>query len=91
MEPHEQTQRCRELFAMLSDYLNLELPPEACGDVESHLAGCPPCIEFTESLRRTVELCRSYRPTEMPGPISDRTREQLLDAWRKMLAARNRD
>ena len=88
MEQHRHTEKCRELFAMLSDYLNLELPPEACAEIESHLAGCSPCVEFAESLRRTVELCRGYRPDEIPGPISDNAREQLLTAWKKMLAAR---
>jgi anti-sigma factor RsiW len=88
MEPHEHTETCREVFAVLSEYLNLELPPEACQEVESHLADCPPCIEFAESLRKTVELCRSYRPAEMPKPISDNAREQLFDAWQRMLASR---
>lgn len=68
---------------MLSDYLNLELPPDACAQIESHLADCAPCIEFAESLRRTVELCRRYRPEEMPAPIGEEARRQLLDAWRK--------
>ena len=88
MAQHQHTEKCRELFAMLSDYLNLELPPEACEEIEAHLAGCSPCVEFAESLRRTVELCRGYRPDEMPEPVSDDAREQLLAAWKKMLAAR---
>lgn len=89
MEPHEHTEKCKELFALLSDYLNLELPPEACGEIEAHLAGCPPCIEFAESLRKTVELCRGYRPAEMPKPISEKARAQLLETWRKAVDARS--
>lgn len=85
---HEHNGNCKEIFALLSDYLNLELPPDACQEVEQHLAGCPPCIEFAESLRRTVELCRGYRPTEIPGPMAQDAREQLMDAYRKMLDAR---
>ena len=77
-----------EIFSLLSDYLNLELPPDACQEIETHLAGCPPCIEFAESLRKTIDLCRSYRPTELPEPIGKQAREQLLDAYQKMLRAR---
>ena len=88
MEPDQRTEKCKEIFSLLSDYLNLELPPDACQEIEAHLAGCPPCIEFAESLRRTVELCRSYRPTELPEPIGKQAREQLLDAYQKMLRAR---
>ena len=88
MEPHEHSEKCKEIFTLLSDYLNLELPPEACGEIETHLAGCLPCIEFTESLRKTVELCRRYQPSELPSPLGRQAREELLAAYEKMLAAR---
>jgi RNA polymerase sigma-70 factor (ECF subfamily) len=73
---------------MLSEYLDLELPPEACSEMEAHMAGCRPCIEFTESLRQTIALCRGYQPREMPGPISQSARQRLLEAWERALAAR---
>jgi anti-sigma factor RsiW len=76
---------CKQIFALLSDYLNLELPPDACQQIEAHLAGCQPCVEFTESLRKTVELCRRYRPAEMPAPLSNQARRELLDAYRKAM------
>jgi len=88
MEPDERTKKCREVFSLLSDYLNLELPPDACQEMEAHIAGCPPCIEFTESLRKTVELCRQYRPSELPAPLGEKAREQLLKAYQKMLGSR---
>jgi hypothetical protein len=88
MASHEHTDNCKEIFALLSDYLNLELPPDICKEIETHLAGCPPCIEFAESLRKTVEFCRHYRPAQLPEPLGKRAREELLDAYQKMLAAR---
>jgi hypothetical protein len=56
MEPHERTEKCKEVFSLLSESLNLELPPDACQKIETHLARRPPCSEFAESLRKTVEL-----------------------------------
>jgi hypothetical protein len=88
MESHERTERCKEVFSLLSEYLNLELPPDACQEIETHVAGCAPCIEFAESLRKTVDLCRHYRPTELPEPIGKKAREQLLEAYGNMLAGR---
>jgi len=88
MESDEGTKKCREVFSLLSDYLNLELPPDACQEMEAHIAGCPPCIEFTESLRKTVELCRHYQPTEMPEPLGTGAREELLEAYQRMLQSR---
>src|SRR5579872_2743082 len=88
MESHQRSEKCKEVFSLLSEYLNLELPADACQEIETHLAGCPPCIEFAESLRKTVELCRRYRPTELPEPLGKNAREQLLDAYQKLLGAR---
>ena len=88
MEQHEHSAKCKEIFAMLSDYLNLELAPGTCEEIERHLASCPPCVEFTESLRRTVELCRRYRPEELPPPLGERARAALMETYEKMLAAR---
>ncbi|MDE3196877.1 MAG: zf-HC2 domain-containing protein [Acidobacteriota bacterium] len=79
-------ENCKEVFELLSQYLDLELPPEACREIEAHIAGCAPCIEFTESLRSTVDLCRKYRPEELPRPIGEQAKTELADAWRKMLA-----
>ena len=81
-------ENCKEVLALLSEYLDLELPPETCQEIEQHLAGCSPCVEFVESLRKTVALCRGYQPTAMPTPLSAEARAELERAWRKMLESR---
>ena len=81
-------EHCQEVLALLSDYLDFELPPEACHEIEHHLAECSPCEEFAESLRKTVALCRTFEPRTMPGPLSSEARAQLEDAWKKMLESR---
>ena len=84
----EEPADCRQVLDLLSDYLNLELPADACHQIEHHLSGCHPCEEFAQSLRRTVELCRRFEPSEMPKPISEKAREELMAAYQKMLNAR---
>ncbi len=91
MEPHQHDEKCEKVFALLSEYLDLELPPETCEQIKEHIAGCSPCIEFTESLRKTVDLCRQYKPAELPAPLGHEVRERLLEAWRRMLADRSGD
>lgn len=83
-----QSPQCREVIDLLSEYLDVELPLDACRMIEDHLSECSPCVEFAEGLRKTVQLCRSYRATEMPRPISDAARAELMAAYRKMLASR---
>ena len=69
---------------MLSEYLDLELPPDACEHIEEHIAGCSPCEEFVESLRKTVELCRKYEGDAIPAPLTEEARTELEKAWRKV-------
>ena len=88
MEPQPRTEKCKEVFTLLSEYLNLELPPEVCREIESHLAGCAPCEEFAESLRKTVDICRHHLPTELPRPLAESARAELMAAWQRMLEAR---
>jgi anti-sigma factor RsiW len=76
---------CKEIFAMLSEYLDLELPEATCEQIREHLAGCPPCIEFLDSLRKTVDLCRGSEPTVRPAPLTGEARAELERAWREML------
>lgn len=86
MKPAE----CKDIFALLSQYLDRELPDEVCSQIDSHIAGCAPCIQFMESLKKTVELCRAFRPGEAPSALPDAAREELLERYRRMLAARGR-
>ena len=78
---------CRDVLALLSDYVDFELPLTDCGEVERHLADCPACHEFVERLRHTIALCRAYAPGALPALLSDRARSELGSAWRNMLAA----
>jgi RNA polymerase sigma-70 factor (ECF subfamily) len=87
---HEHSGDCKEIFALLSQWLDLELPPDDCREIERHLAGCPPCVEFAESLRKTVALCREYEHGEAPTPIKETARAGLRAAYERMLASRAR-
>ena len=84
----DRDENCERIFALLSEYLNQELALERCQEIEAHIASCPPCVEFAESLRKTVELCRRYRPSELPEPMEKAARQQLQDAYQRMLLAR---
>ncbi len=88
---HKHSGDCKEIFAMLSEYLDAELPAQTCEEIRAHLADCPPCIEFLESLRRSVKLCRQYEAAETPGPISFGDKARLRDAFQKMLAKKAPD
>ena len=85
MSTHQPSPECKEIFAQLSAYLDLEIPPDACRQMEEHFKDCPPCIEFVESLRKTVALCKQYSPAEMPASMSEASRAALHAAYRKAM------
>jgi anti-sigma factor (TIGR02949 family) len=85
---HEHNCGCKDVFAMLSEYLDRELTAETCAELEAHLADCPPCIAFLNSLKKTVGLCKDCAPPDQPPPpLSHEAREKMLAAYRNYLAS----
>jgi anti-sigma factor RsiW len=74
---------CRELFALLSEYLDIELPPEACEQIRKHIEDCEPCVAFVESLQKSIAICRQYQPDIRPTPLSSQALADLQAAWQK--------
>jgi anti-sigma factor RsiW len=72
---------CRELFALLSQYVDHELKADTCAELESHLRDCDPCVAFLNTLRKTAELCRQYQPAELPRPLRADVRHELRTAY----------
>lgn len=75
---------CKDLFAALSQYLDRDLPAGDCAEIEQHIADCPPCIEFVNSLRQTVGLCRTCNPAATL-PMPDEVRSKLLAAYQQSI------
>ncbi len=61
--------RCLELFEKLSEYIDGELPPGVCAEIEAHLAGCEPCLRFLHSLRSTVAHVGELPASGMPEDL----------------------
>jgi len=60
---------CEELLGSLSSYIDGDLPPELCQELEKHLAGCNDCR------KRTIDLV--HAPVEKPD-IPEDVRERLF-------------
>jgi len=50
---------CREILDNLSSYIDAELDPSLCEEIERHMAGCNPCVAFLNTLKKTVVLYRN--------------------------------
>ncbi len=68
-------QNCESLLGSLSEYIDGELNPELCREIEKHLAGCENCRVILNTTRRTIDLVQA--PAEKPN-LPDDVRERLF-------------
>jgi len=66
---------CEGLLESLSAYIDGDLPPELCAELEKHLAGCNDCRVVLNTTKRTIDLVHS--PLEKPDLPED-VRERLF-------------
>lgn len=66
---------CKELLGSLSSYIDGDLNPELCQELEKHLAGCDDCRVVLNTTKRTIDLVHS--PLEKPDLPED-VRERLF-------------
>jgi mycothiol system anti-sigma-R factor len=86
MSAHEHGPGCRDLAARLSEYLDQEIDPGACAEIEEHLDDCPPCRDFLESLRRTVGLVREAASSA--EAIPEDVKKRIVEAYRRVRSER---
>jgi anti-sigma factor RsiW len=49
------------MFSKLSEYLDGELPEDLCAEMQSHIENCGPCVDFVQSFRKSIDLCRELK------------------------------
>lgn len=72
---HHDHMNCEQLLGLLSEYIDGELPPELCEEIEKHLSGCDDCRVVLNTTKRTIDLV--HAPTEKPALPED-VRERLF-------------
>jgi anti-sigma factor RsiW len=64
---------CRRLLESLSGYVDHDLDPEICLEIERHLAGCENCQVVINTLQKTVELYHQAAPdAQVPDDVRKR-------------------
>lgn len=79
---------CLQVFEALSEYLDGELSPEDCRQIEAHVAGCGPCVDFLESLKQSITASRRLPAPQPPPSMPAEMRDKLMQAWQSALERR---
>ena len=74
---------CDDLLKLLSEYIDGEVDPTICRELEKHLADCNPCRVVVDNLRQTVRLYRHGQEYELPGPFRERLHASLREKWKQ--------
>jgi anti-sigma factor RsiW len=85
MEKDEKTTRvfsckgmeCKEMLEKLSEYIDGELDPKLCQDLEKHMADCNPCLIFVNTLKKTISLFKYASSEPLPKEVHLRLHDYL--------------
>ena len=67
----------------LNDYLDGEMAPELCEEIEKHIGECNNCKLMIDSMKMTVKLCREGKPEDLPPALQDKLDSLLKERWDK--------
>ena len=74
--------RCRDVLALLADFVDRELDAETVRKVTDHLAGCDTCEKFGEDYAALVAQLRSGRTRlSADGGVRARLAARMSSEW----------
>jgi RNA polymerase sigma-70 factor (ECF subfamily) len=68
---------CPEILDRFSRYLEGEIGPDVCAQMEAHLEGCGACRATCQSLRSTIALCRATPAEDVPLAVTAAVRDAI--------------
>jgi len=75
--------KCEDLLKAINEYVDGDIDPGICKDLEQHLAGCNPCKVVVDNVRKTITLYKAGKPYALPTALRQRLHKALAERWRK--------
>jgi len=77
---------CKEITALIGNYLADRLTPGLKREFERHLRLCPDCVNFLRTYKKTVALSAALQPSALPPRVRDNVLEFLRKKMRRIAA-----
>lgn len=73
--------KCEEILDKISEYIDQELDPSLCLEIEKHIEDCEPCVAFVNTLKKTVALFKNSAEIQrdIPGNVSENLKSFLKE------------
>jgi hypothetical protein len=68
---------CKEMLKELSEYIDGELDPSLCAQLECHMKDCHPCLIFINTLKKTISLYKYAASEPLPKEVHLRLHDFL--------------
>jgi predicted anti-sigma-YlaC factor YlaD len=63
----------QNIYNQICDFMGEDLDAPACKEVADHLASCPKCKVYFDTVRKTVTLCQEIEKVEkVPADVTER-------------------
>lgn len=61
--------KCAQALRFICDNLDAEMNSRRCIEIRRHLAGCPDCTAYLDSMKKTVAMYRQYPADAVPPAV----------------------
>lgn len=75
--------KCNKQIQNICAYIDGELDPSLCKEIDKHLKECRNCRIMVDTLRQTVVLCREGKTERLPAEIENQLNNVLRRKWEK--------
>jgi anti-sigma factor RsiW len=75
--------KCHDFINDLNDYIDGEIEPGLCEELERHIGQCDKCRIMVDTLRQTVKLCCEGKEVELPTHLKTSLNDLLREKWKK--------
>jgi predicted anti-sigma-YlaC factor YlaD len=76
-------EKCHEYIQGLNDYLDGDVSPDLCKEIEKHIGECENCRIMVDTLKQTVTLCREGKEEKLPKELELKLNNILKKRWDK--------
>lgn len=75
--------KCKEMLAVLNEYVDGTIDPAVCEEFVKHMADCNPCQVVVDNIRKTITLYKNGQPYDLPIRFREQLHETLRARWRQ--------
>ena len=61
--------QCEDILAHICDKLDSDLDSPRCRKIKEHIAECPNCCAYLDSLKKTIHLYKIYPDPKIPQGV----------------------